>query len=156
MLIDDNALCSIKDLIPIITECVNSGRKVKMRVTGISMQPLLHNRADTVVLCRADKIKKYDIVLHKREDGSYILHRVVGKKRGAYAIAGDFETEREYPVYPNQILARAEGFERNGKYHSCSEPLFVFYAVLWTAVLPMRHIILRLYYSARRLLNGKK
>ena len=79
MIINENANYSINDVMPLIEECLANGTDVRMKVSGISMTPILHNLKDSVVLTKADKVKKYDIVLHKRANGQYILHRIIGK-----------------------------------------------------------------------------
>lgn len=156
MLIDNNARYSINDLVPLIKECIDSDKKVNMRVTGVSMYPLLHNRSDTVVLEKAKTIKKYDIVLHERKEGTYILHRIIKKKGDVLTIAGDFETEKEYPVCTSQVIARVTGFTRNGKYHDVNEPFFKFYAVIWVAIFPFRLKAIRVLQLLRRIFRVKK
>jgi len=156
LLIDENARYSINDLIPLIKECIDSGKKVNMRVTGMSMYPLLHNRKDMVVLEKAEKIKKYDIVLHKRSEGEYILHRIIKKKGDVLTIAGDFEIQKEYPVYTSQVLARVVGFTRKGVYHDVNEPFFKFYAFVWVAIFPLRMYAIRLLRFLRRVSRGKE
>lgn len=156
MLIDNNARYSINDLMPLIRECINSGKRVNMRVTGVSMYPLLYNRRDTVVLERADSVKKYDIVLHERQDGKYILHRIIKKKGDVLTIAGDFEIQKEYPVSTSQVIARVVGFVRKGKYHDVNEPFFKAYAVIWVAIFPFRLTAVRVLRFLRRFFRVKK
>lgn len=156
MLIDNNARYSINDLVPLIKECISEGKKVNMRVTGVSMSPLLHNRRDTVVLEKADTLKKYDIVLHERSNGKYILHRIIKKKGDVLTIAGDFEIEKEYPVYTSQVIARVCGFVRNGVYHDVDEAFFKFYAMVWVAIFPFRFKALELLQFVRRIFRDKK
>ena len=156
MLIDENARYSINDLIPLIRECIDSGKKVNMRVTGMSMYPLLRNRSDTVVLEKADRVKKYDIVLHQRSEDTYILHRIIKKKGDVLTIAGDFEVQKEHPVYTSQVLARVVGFVRNGKYHDASELFFKIYGFIWVAIFPLRLYAVRFLRFLRRFLRAKK
>lgn len=155
MIADGNARYSINDLVPLITECIKAGKSVKMRVTGVSMLPLLADRRDSVVLGAAKKIHRYDIVLHRRKSGQYILHRVIKIKDGVLTIAGDFELEKEYPVYTSQVIARAEGFERKGKYYSCKSLVYRLYSAVWVAIFPFRHKAIRLISAVRRVSNGK-
>ena len=155
MFYDENARYSIDELIPLIRECIESGHSVKMRVTGMSMQPLFFDRRDTVVLERADEIKKYDIVLHERANGHYILHRVLKVKGELLDIAGDFESQKEKNVHVSQVIARVTAFERNGIYHRADERKFMLYAVLWGILLPVRFPVLKTYRAVRRCLNAK-
>lgn len=147
---------SINDLAPLISDCVNSGKKVKMRVTGTSMYPLLRDRTDVVELESFDKLRKYDIVLHRRTNGKYIMHRIIKTDGDVLTIAGDFETEKEYPVYAQQVLARVTGFWRDDNYYSCKGLFFRTYSFLWVALFPHRHKILRFLHAVRRKLHVRK
>lgn len=147
---------SINDLAPLISDCVNSGKKVKMRVTGTSMYPLLRDRTDVVELESFDKLRKYDIVLHRRTNGKYIMHRIIKTDGDVLTIAGDFETEKEYPVYTQQVLARVTGFWRDDNHYSCKGLFFRTYSFLWVALFPHRHKILRFLHAVRRKLHVRK
>ena len=153
MFINENAAFSINDLMPLIEESIKSGQKVKMLVSGISMTPLLHDVRDAVVLEKPDKLKKYDIVLHRRENGQYILHRIIKKKGDVLTIAGDFETEKEYPVYENQVIAKVTSFRRNGKEYKVTDFIIRLYSRLWLLIFPQRQNVLYLINVIRRKLH---
>ena len=53
---------------------------------GTSMLPLLRQGIDTIkVIKPTSPFKKYDVILFKRKDGSYVLHRIIKvKKNCAY------------------------------------------------------------------------
>lgn len=121
----------MEELYPLIESAILDGGSVKLKISGFSMYPLVSSRRDSVVLTRADKIKKGDVPLFRRNDGSYILHRIVGEKDGAYKARGDYETKIEYPVYPNQIVAVAKGFYRKEKYISCDSLGYKIYKIFW-------------------------
>ena len=153
MFINENAAFSINDLMPHITESINAGQKVKMQVLGISMTPLLHDVRDAVVLEKAEKLKKYDIVLHRRNNGQYILHRIIKKKGNVLTIAGDFETEKEYPVYEEQVIAKVTSFRRNGKEYNVTDFIIRLYSRLWLFIFPQRQNVLYLINVIRRKLH---
>lgn len=58
---------------------------------GDSMMPLLRQHHDIMVIRKiADPLKKGDVVLFKRPNGAYVLHRIVKVYGlGRYRIAGD-------------------------------------------------------------------
>ena len=153
MIVNENANYSINDLIPVIESCIASGSSVRMQVTGISMTPILHNLKDTVVLSKADTIKKYDIVLHKRANGQYILHRVIAKKGNVLTIAGDFETEKEYPVYEDMVIAKVTSFCRNGRNYTPEDFIIKLYSRLWVLIFPIRHQVLYTLNVMRRIFH---
>lgn len=153
MIINENGNCSINDLMPVIEECIKNGSKVRMKVTGISMTPILHNLRDTVVLSSADSIRKYDIVLHRRENGQYILHRVIAKKGKVLTIAGDFETEKEYPVYEDMVIAKVTAFCRNGKDYTPDDFIIKLYSRIWVLIFPIRQQVLYILNLLRRIVH---
>lgn len=134
---------SMEQIIPFIIDAVESGKDVKLTVTGYSMYPLLESMTDSVFLTKPENISKYDIVLFKRNDGSHILHRVIKKDTDILTIAGDNEIRREYPVYISDVEAKVKAFERNGKYHSTDEMWYKLYERIWLVIFPFRHIAVR-------------
>ena len=71
-------------LYALIAPVIKQNGTVKIKVAGFSMYPLLASRRDSVLLGKAHKMKVGDVPLFQREDGSFILHRIVGKKDGAF------------------------------------------------------------------------
>ena len=94
----EKKLTDMSILGPFIELQIREEKKVKLTVTGDSMYPLLKSRIDTVVLDTPKNLKKYDIVFYKRDNGRYILHRILKKKNGIFTIAGDYELKKEYPI----------------------------------------------------------
>lgn len=127
-----------------ISDSISNGSKVNLTVTGDSMYPLFKSRMDTVVLAMPKKLKKRDIVFFKRENGSYILHRILKIKNGVLTIAGDNEMKKEFPVKENQVIGVVESFTRNGKKYSITEPWYKLYSFIWCLIFPFRPTGLRL------------
>lgn len=122
-----------------IEETLSRGDTAKVTVTGNSMYPLFHSRQDTVVLSPAETIKKYDITFHKRQDGRYILHRVIGiNPDGTYLIAGDNELKPEPPVRREQILGVVTQFTRWGKVCHPKGLRYWLYVRIWHLLMPYR------------------
>lgn len=134
----------METMFPLIEATIASGGSVKLKVSGYSMYPLVASRRDSVLLTKADNIKVGDVPLYKRDDGSYILHRIVGKKDGAFYTMGDYETKKEYPVYPEQIVAKASGFYRKEKFIDCNSKRYKLYKIFWTHTLFLRPLLLNL------------
>ena len=147
---------SIQELAPVIEQKVNSGGKVKFTVTGISMYPLLMDRRDQVIVEKAENINKYDIVLHRRHSGQYILHRVIGVKGDILTIAGDNELVKEYNVNKSQVVARVASFVRKGKGVSIDAFVYKAYSRVWTLLFPFRRIILEFLIRVRRVFCDRK
>lgn len=63
---------------------------------GNSMWPFIKNRKQTVVIEKPlDTVKKFDVLLYVRPDGSYVLHRVVEILKDGYLMRGDSQNVAE-------------------------------------------------------------
>lgn len=134
---------ALTDLSPLLAEVLHSGGEVTLTVTGSSMSPLLRHRRDRVCLTKPPEIglQKYDIPLFVRPDGKYVLHRIVAVKAGGYAVAGDNQTVREYPVRPEQVIGVVSGIWRGDKYIPCTDFRYRAYCRLWVAACPLRRLL---------------
>ena len=123
-------------------------------IKGVSMLPTLIEATDSVRLVPSDGIalKKYDIPLYTRRDGSLVLHRIIGRRKdGVWIIRGDNCLKKEY-IPPERIIAVAEGYYRDGEYHPFSAPEAIKQARL--AVAGHTAVVMEAY--ARRLKNRLK
>ena len=138
-------------------EALLRGDAVRLTVTGNSMYPLFHSRRDTVTLSPAVTVKKYDITFHKREDGRYILHRVLKiQKDGTYLIAGDNELKTEPPVKREQILGVVTEFTRWGKTKKPKGFGYWCYVRIWHLLMPFRWKIVNFRLRHARKKRGDK
>lgn len=117
--INDNPqakLLSTADFMPIVQEQIAEGQSVEISPRGISMLPLIREGRDSVILSPlTGKIRKYDIPLYRRADGSYILHRVVGIKDGKYRMAGDNQFTYENGITDSRIIAVVSSVRRGNR-----------------------------------------
>ena len=75
-------------------------------VVGRSMEPMLHERRDTVaVVPVTERLKKYDIALY-RVGEKYVLHRVVKVLPDSYIFCGDNCVELEKGITDKDILGK--------------------------------------------------
>lgn len=141
----------LSELSPLMTEILQNDGEVILTVTGFSMLPMLCHRRDKVCLVKQEgkRLKKYDIPLFIRENGKYILHRIVAVKPEGYVVIGDNQCIKEYPVLPSQVLGMVRGFWRDGKYTSCDDFFYQVYCRLWVWGYPARRLFLR----GKQLLN---
>ncbi len=103
----------LNDIWHIIDEVISSGGEFRITPNGTSMLPLLRPGVDTIVLVSPQDIKKGDIVLHRRDGGKFILHRVINAKKDNYIICGDNQTSLEYGVQDRHILAKVKDIYRD-------------------------------------------
>lgn len=101
---------------PMIKEAFSNGKEFNLITAGTSMLPMLRDRQDTVVLQeKKGKLKKYDLPLYKRADGSFVLHRIVGKDQNGYIMSGDNHEMKEFSITDEQIIAVVTAYIKNGK-----------------------------------------
>ena len=75
-------------------------------VVGHSMEPMLHERRDTVaVVPVTERLKKYDVALYRMGE-QYVLHRVVKVLPDSYVFCGDNCIELEKGIADNDILGK--------------------------------------------------
>lgn len=95
-----------------------------LQTTGISMEPLLHNRKSSTVIRKAPPVlKKYDVVLFKRPiTEEYVLHRVMKVRQRDYLICGDNGLYMEL-VAPERILGIMTGYypDEGSEFISCED-----------------------------------
>lgn len=115
---------------PLIRERIAAEQLVRIYPYGKSMLPMLCEGRDSVVLSKAQRIKKYDIILYQRENGQYILHRVV-KVGKTYTCIGDNQFVLERGIANEQIVAVCTAFTRKGKEYSTDSLMWRAYAVFW-------------------------
>lgn len=140
---------------PLIEETLRGGGEVAFTPAGYSMLPMLRNRQDKIILVQPPlQLKKYDIPLYRRENGQFVLHRVVAVKKNGYIMCGDNQGQVEYGVSHEQIIGVVKAFYRGDKYIDCKAGKgYRLYCVLWTNLIPARRIFFRLRGWAGRVRN---
>lgn len=147
---------SMAELAPFIEQAVSEGRDVRLTVTGYSMYPLLRSGTDDVILSPAGKIRKYDVVLFKRDNGSYVFHRVIKIKNNVLTLAGDNETVKEYPVSRESVIAVMKSFVRSGKIYETNELWYILYSKIWLLIFPLRPVAAKMFYTLARVYRKLK
>ena len=105
--------------------------------SGRSMEPMLHDRRDTVVVKPADgRLRRYDVALY-RAGGKLILHRVVRVLPDGYKIRVD-DSEATETVKDDQILGVLTSFTRHGRSIDAHSRRHLAYAATWTWLFPLR------------------
>lgn len=116
-----------------IIEILRQGREVSIPVKGNSMAPFLRERRDAVLLgLFSRKPNKGDVVLYRRSNGQYVLHRIFRRdKNQQYYMEGDAQNWVEGPIEREQIKALAVKFRRKGKWIGRNNVCALFFRILW-------------------------
>lgn len=123
---------------------------------GNSMWPTLKNRGQSVVVKRKeDRLKKYDVALYVRDNGSFVLHRVMKVVDGGYVICGDSQFVYEN-VKEEQVFGVMEGFYQGKKYVECSDLKYRKKVENWFKRKKIRKIRLKFFFFFQRIKNKLK
>ena len=129
----------LEQLMPLIRELLADGRSIRYYPKGISMLPMLRQGIDSVVLSPLpEKLKKYDLPLYQREDGKFILHRIV-RARDTYTCIGDNQFQLEKGLRHDQMIAVVSAFYRGGKRCSVESIGYRLYCRFWHYSRFVRH-----------------
>lgn len=132
------------DLMEVMEDKLSHGSEVIILATGNSMMPLFKHKRDQVCLSRETNLKKYDMILYRRLNGQYVLHRIVGKNSDGFILRGDNQLENEYSIKPEQVIAKVTGFKRKGKDYRCTNFLYHCYVQAWVHTCWVRRLILKI------------
>ena len=110
-----NPNVNLKEFWPVMKEVIESGGEFTFRPHGTSMMPLIREGVDQVVLVKADSIKAGDAVFYLRDNGQFVLHRIVKIKNGGYVMCGDNQVSLEYGITDKHILAKMKAVIRDGQ-----------------------------------------
>lgn len=127
-----------------IKEILDTYGKYTGLTTGTSMEPLIHEQQDNIIVVKnKGRLKKYDVAVYVTPQGKYIMHRVVKVCDDHYVIVGDNLLKKEY-VTDDMICGVLVGFYKKGKkYIDCtSSKKYMIYSKIWVALLPIRPAIL--------------
>lgn len=121
-------------LMPLIREELATGNSVRFSPRGVSMMPMLRQGLDTVTISPPpEKLRKYDLPLYQRDNGKYILHRVIAAGN-TYTCLGDNQFEKEHGVRHDQIIGLVTEFTRGGKTVSVKAWHYRLYCYLWALI----------------------
>ena len=128
----------MESLAEILLLQLEKGGRADLTVTGWSMLPMLQYGRDRVTLIPPpEELKKKDIILYRRENGQYVLHRIIGVKDGKYILSGDNQAVREI-VDRSQVIGLVSEFTHRGKPCSMDSLSYRIYAWVWVELFFLR------------------
>ena len=129
----------LDELMPMILEHLANGRCVRLFPKGTSMLPMLRQGIDSVTLSpNLGKLKMYDLPFYQRDNGQYVLHRIV-KIGETFTCVGDNQFVLESGVRPDQIIAIVTSFNRGSKQISVNDFAYRLYCRFWHYSRSIRH-----------------
>ena len=134
----------LEDVMPLIAERLAAGQAVEFSPHGVSMLPMLREGRDSVILSApAGRLKKYDIPLYRRADGSYVLHRVVAVGEEGYTLVGDNQFIPEKGVKDEAVIAVLTAYRRGKKLISADSLGYRIYSRFRHMTRPLRYFFFR-------------
>ena len=131
----------LDDVISLMREKLEAGQSVTFYPSGTSMLPFLREGRDAVTLSQAPKrLKKYDVPLYQRDNGQYVLHRVVRVGK-TYTCIGDNQYVKETGITHAQIIAVCTAITRDGKTIDANGFSWRTSARLWHSVRFVRRVM---------------
>ena len=123
----------LADAIEVIEEILAGGGEFRMYPKGTSMLPLIKQGRDSVVLKRNfdDAARKHDIAFYRRENGQFVLHRVMEVDNGSYVMCGDNQTQLERGIKAEQIIGYVDRMYKGERELSFSSPGQKLYLLVW-------------------------
>ena len=113
---------SLDEMMPVIAETLEENGEVSFISAGTSMLPTIRDRQDTVTLVKPQgRLKEGDVPFYRRENGQYILHRIVYVNGDTYVTRGDNQWENEYNVAHEQVIGVLYSIERNGNVYKVTD-----------------------------------
>lgn len=106
---------NLKEFWPVMKEVIESGGEFTFYPHGSSMLPLIREGVDQVALVKAKSVKLGDTVFYLRDNGQFVLHRIVKIKNGEYVMCGDNQFQLEYGITDKHILAKMKAVIRDGQ-----------------------------------------
>lgn len=137
------SVAQMEQLMPLILESLASGKSVRFSPMGKSMLPMLRQGKDSVVLSPiTGRLKKYDLPLYRRNNGKYVLHRIVSAGE-TYTCMGDNQSMVESGICQEQLIGVVTAFYRGERYYSVNHPVNWLYCRLWRVITSMRYFFRR-------------
>lgn len=117
-----------------------------LTISGNSMSPFLVHGRDTVYLSRITRpLQRGDVVLYRRTNGDYILHRIHSVQGDSFTMIGDAHYGLEAGIQRQQILAVMTSARRKGKLQQPGCFWWEFFQKIWLAMIPLRRPVMVLY-----------
>ena len=130
-------------LMPLIKERLDAGHCVRFAPRGTSMLPMLRQGIDNVELSPLPQaLKKYDLPLYQRDNGQYVIHRIV-KTGDTYTCIGDNQFEYEPGLRHDQMIGLVSAFYRGPKRYTVKAWHYWLYCRLWHCSRPLRRFYRR-------------
>lgn len=129
-----------------IEKCLKEKGRLTYTFKGTSMNPLLKEGRDlyTLIPKTTKRCKKYDVVLYKKKDKKYVLHRIIKVRNFDYVLQGDNSINKEYGIRDEDIVGIMTSFKRKEKVINVNDWKYCIYVRILTIVHPIINFFKRI------------
>ncbi len=145
--------------LPVLRELIYEGHSVRLNVRGQSMMPFLLDGRDSVIIEPINReLRKGDIAIFQRQNGTYIMHRIykVDRENKQCYFVGDAQKQIEGPIETQRVFGIITKAYRRGKWIDSTNFVWWFYDKGWGLIRPFRTRLLLLTISLRQRLKKCK
>ena len=144
------------DLLPFIEEAFSKDMTFKIPITGTSMNPFLVEGRDYVLIEKPSlPLEIGDVPLYRRDNGTFVLHRVVDKTEKGYVMCGDNQFILEKGIEDKHIIGVMCTVCRDGKTFNVDDEEYIKLRNKYVSNVKTRYPVRRLKYKFYRMRNGK-
>lgn len=130
----------MNELVVIINDVINKDGEFRLYPKGTSMLPLIVQGEDSVVLVKPSLLLVGDIILYKRKNGGFVLHRIIKINGNDLVICGDNQTSLEYGITKDDVIAKVSAIYKKDVLISgnvCNKKFYLFSLKLKRIFLPI-------------------
>jgi signal peptidase I len=147
----------MEELLPFIEEAFERNQKFKIPITGTSMNPLLYQGRDFVFIEKpVFPLEIGDIPLYRRDDGAFVLHRIVGKDAKGYTLSGDNQFLLEQGITDDHVIGVVTSMYIDGSLIEVTDPDYIKHKEKYVKNVKRRYPIRRFRHWFYGVRHGKK
>ncbi len=144
----------LETIYPIIKETLDAGNSFTFSPKGTSMLPLIRQGIDVVKISPASrKLRKYDVPLYRRDNGQFVLHRVVAAYGDCYVMCGDNQCKYEKGITDSHIIGLMTEIIRPDSVVSVDDKRYLRYSERRVKIQKLKSIIVMIKRFVKRLLR---
>lgn len=133
---------NLRDMEPVMRKVLAEDGVFPFYPKGTSMEPTIHQGTDQVLLkALPEKLKKYQMVLYKRSNGAFVLHRIVRIEKDSYTMRGDNQFFDEPGIRREQMIGIVCGLQTPKGEVDTENFLHLVKSALWVESAGIRKIL---------------
>lgn len=150
----NKSICvALEELLPVIEEKLSNGGTFMFSPKGESMLPTIRPNIDSVTISPvADRLKKYDLPLYRRDNGQFVLHRVISVKKNSYVMSGDNQVIPEYNIYDSHLIGIVTSINKPEGVINVTDEKYIKYVIAHVKKQRIKGIVFRFKRRVKRIL----